>query len=480
MALIATDHIDTAVSVAGEGSGAEQASSSTAIQRWIRFLQAPVDGASLSIFRICFAACMLVNQTVFGDKFILGIAAPSFHFSYIPGMPVPSEPQMQVLLLAMDVMAVLIGLGFLYRPACALFFMSYTYLFLCEKMLYQNHAYLSCLVAFWLLLAPAHRNFAVDNFKGRMPRTVPRWSVLIFKLQIAIVYFYAGITKLNPEWLRGQPQTAWLQGRAALPIIGPIVSQSWFVPIVTFGGIAVDLSMGFLLFAKRTFPMAAIAALSFHLLNSCLWQIDFFPWFMIATIGLFAPYDWPRKALYDIGARGKVTEPVSSNVETPSPDSSTSLWNGKATVALLVLFHAYLLVQLTVPLRRFFYPGDMNWTNQGHRFCWSMMARRATVYLFKMRAIDPHTHETQLIDNSEYLTDHQLQYMAMRPDMILQYSLFIAEKLEKSWGVRPIIHVKSVIQFNDHRPQLLINPHVDLASQKPSLAPATWILPLKD
>jgi hypothetical protein len=496
----ATDQLDSKMGVPAGLQSSDCRDRATPVRRWLAFLEAPVDGASLAVFRICFAACMIVNQTLFGAKFMKAIAEPTFHFSYIPGMPVPSPDVMQILLVAMTILAGLIGLGWLYRPACALFFLSYTYLFLCEKILYQNHAYLTCLLSFWFFLAPANRVFALDNYKGKLPGTVPRWSVLIFKLQIAIVYFFAGITKLNPEWLRGQPQTAWLQESAGLPVLGPIVSQPWFAVLVTFGGITVDLSMGFLLFARRTFVPAALVALSFHLLNSYLWRIDFFPWFMIATIGLFAPYDWPRRVLSAIGV-GSKTSPVSNGVQSQTDQSESAgqsnifpdrvaqslgdrpwntSWQRRVNAGILIFFHVYLLVQLLVPLRRFLYPGDMNWTNQGHRFCWSMMARKIHLRKFVMTAINPSTKVSEEVDWQDFLDYRQFQYMAARPDMILQYSLYVADKLEKQWGVRPVIHVKCAVKFNDHRSQLLIDPKVDLAAQKPSLANQSWILPLRN
>jgi vitamin K-dependent gamma-carboxylase len=40
------------------------------------------------------------------------------------------------------------------------------------------------------------------------------------KLELAIVYTYAGVAKLNIDWLRGEPLRHWLIKRYTYPLIG--------------------------------------------------------------------------------------------------------------------------------------------------------------------------------------------------------------------------------------------------------------------
>jgi hypothetical protein len=58
-----------------------------------------------------------------------------------------------------------------------------------------------------LTVAPSGDCYSLDSlifqrsFKGKK---IPRWAVLIFQLQITIVFFFATTTKIQSDWLRGQ------------------------------------------------------------------------------------------------------------------------------------------------------------------------------------------------------------------------------------------------------------------------------------
>lgn len=447
------------------GGGARQAN---AWQRWIGFLEAPVDGSSLAVFRMCFAVLMLINTWMYAIDVHLDYLKPKLFFSFIPGMQLWPGNGIYIHFAVMAIAACCVGLGVYYRAAVAVFFFAHTYLFLLEKSYYQNHIYLIALLSALLFFIPANRVWSLDNAEKPMPEWVPRWSVLLLKVQIFIVYFYGGIAKLNVDWLRGQPQTQYLLEQAGTPIIGPIVSQPWFAQLVTWGGITIDLSIGFLLFWKPTFWIGALIALAFHLMNSRLFLIGVFPYLMISTIGLFAPYDWPRR--------------IWAKIKRTTYDSTLALASTNITgrqVALLVMLHIYVIAQVLIPLRRFLYPGETSWTEQGHRFSWSMMLRTKLVKMFSVKIIDPRTGKRiDDVDLTAGFNDKQIYYMMTRPDMILQYAHYIADAQERRLGVRPVVKVRALETLNLRPAQDLIDPRVDLTKQSDGLEPKSWIVPL--
>ena len=70
--------------------------------------------------------------------------------------------------------------------------------------------------------------------------------------------------------------------------------------------------------------------------------------------------------------------------------------------------------------------------------------------------------------------------MATRPDLILQYAHYVADELHKQ-GFRDFeVHAETSVSLNGREHQSLIDPTVDLASQRRSLMPANWILPLEE
>jgi len=105
-----------------------------------------------------------------------------------------------------------------------------------------------------------------------------------------------------------------------------------------YGVLLLDVFVVPCLMWKRTYRYACAAALAFHLINSQLFSIGIFPWFMIAaTLVLFYPYRWPQLPRHwREGVRKAVSKPA----------SLTRLQ--QATVYALSV---YVVVQIAMPLR---------------------------------------------------------------------------------------------------------------------------------
>jgi hypothetical protein len=84
------------------------------------------------------------------------------------------------------------------------------------------------------------------------------------------------------------------------------------------------------------------------------------------------------------------------------------------------------------------------------------------------------------VDPLEYLTPLQAEEMSTRPDMILQFSHYLADVWGQQGVAKVEVHAWVQASLNGRIPQLLIDPYVDLAAEPRSLLPAAWILPLED
>lgn len=131
-----------------------------------------------------------------------------------------------------------------------------------------------------------------------------------------------------------------------------------------------------------------------------------------------------------------------------------------------------------MPLRHFLYPGDVNWTEEGHRFSWHMMLREKTGDV-EFVATQLATGATFPVDPHAYLTSSRIAAMKPRPDMILQFCHWVADDLSRTMG--PVeIRVRASLSLNGRPEQLLIDPDVNLAEQPRNLWPAPWIVQLAD
>jgi hypothetical protein len=435
----------------------------------------PVDIASLACFRVAFGAVMFWEVCrYFGHGWIATYYIdPGFHFTYYGFgwvRPWPGDG-MYLHFAALGVAALGIAAGLRYRLCAAAFFLGFTYVFLLDQVRYLNHFYLISLVALLLVFTPVHRAASLDAWRRPHLRsdTVPAWALWILRAQVGIPYFYGGIAKLNGDWLRGEPIRSWLAGRPDFPLIGRFFGEEWMVYTFAYGGLLLDLLVVPALMWRRTRPIAFAAALSFHGTNAVLFRIGVFPWMMMAATTIFFAPDWPRRLASWIrgGALAAAGRPALAGAP-PGPRAR------RLTLAGLA---AWVAVQALVPLRHLLYPGNVSWTEEGHRFAWHMKLRdkeaRAT-----FTVTDPASGRTRTVRPSTYLTRLQARRMAAHPDMILQLAHHISRE-ERRAG-RPGVEVRAdaLASLNGREPQPLVYPDVDLAVQPRSLAPAAWIVPL--
>jgi len=431
--------------------------------RWLAYLTTPVDGASLALFRIGFGLIMAWEVWRYFSKGWIAryYIEPTFFFSYLPFIrPWPGNGMYWHFWL-LGFLALLIALGLYYRLAASLFFLSFSFVFLLDKTQYLNHFYLICLVSLLMSSVPAQRCWSLDAAGNGGDGRVPRWSLHALRAQIVIVYVFGGIAKLNADWLRGEPIGSWLQSRADIPLLGELFLLPFAGLLFAYGGLLIDLSAGFLLLWRRTFWLGVLIALVFNLLNATIFQIGIFPFFMLAALALFPRPDWPRLLYARIPRLGPPLSPAASIT--------------RGSLLLIGLLHVYFAAQLLLPLRHWLYPGDVNWTEEGHRFSWRMMLRDKDVD-FQMFARNPATGEQWEVYPEAWLSPRQASKMVSRPDMIHQFAHYVADTYQRETGVRPVITVQTSAVLNDRPARPLIDPEADLAAQPWTLGPASWIV----
>jgi vitamin K-dependent gamma-carboxylase-like protein len=440
------------------------------MRRWFE----PVDAASLVAFRIAFGILMFVEVVryfAYGwiDSYFI---VPTFHFTYFGfGWVRPwAGPGMYIHFAALGILALFVAAGIWYRASAALFFVGFTHIFLLDQARYLNHFYLIALLSFLLVAVPAHRLFSVDAWRRPEIRSdvVPVWSLTLLRAQIAIPYFYGGVAKLNADWIAGNPLRSWLAAATDFPVVGPLFVYEPIVMLFAFGALLFDLLVVPLLMWRRTRPLGFGLAVMFHAMNWRLFHIGIFPPLMIAATCLFFDPEWPRRIWHRVRPS---TAPAAEQ-----PTAPIQWWScSRLTMAFVT---SYLIVQLGVPLRHFLYPGNVNWTEEGHRFSWHMMLREKTGKV-EFVATQLATGATSPVDPRAYLTSWQIDSMKLRPDMLLQFSQWAADDLSRKMS--PVeIRVRAYLSLNGRRQQWLIDPDVNLAEQPRNLWPAPWIVQLAD
>lgn len=440
-------------------------------QALLRWAFRPVDIAPLVFFRIFFGLMMFYHVwSMTRDRWVQYFYIdPDFHFSY-PGWswvtPWPGNG-MHLHFAVLMVAALGISAGLLYRFSALTFFLGYTYVFLLEKSLYQNHCYLICLLSGIMVVLPAHRAFSLDRFlwKIKGSQVAPQWMLWLLRLQIAIPYFYGGLAKLNGDWLRTQPIGMWMQRRTDVPLLGAYVGEAWVPWFFAYGGLLFDLLIVPALMWRRTRVLAYLTALGFHLTNATLWEIGVFPWFMIGASLLFFPPESFRKVL-------RLNPLELASLKLPAPTG----WKPRLTVSVLLIYVSW---QLLFPFRHFLYPGNVSWNEEGHHFAWHMMLREKDVGI-RFYAYDPATNQRGLIKVEEFLNSRQLSRMGKDPDMVIEFVHYVRDHYRERRNTELEIYVLNIASLNGRKPQLLMDPEINYAAVDRLWTPQPWVMPLKE
>ena len=91
---------------------------------------------------------------------------------------------------------------------------------------------------------------------------------------------------------------------------------------------------------------------------------------------------------------------------------------------------------------------------------------------------DPATGQVIDVYPEDTLNSRQCDKMLTHPDMILQFCHRLAEEMRQRGHGQVEVRAEVMASLNGRERQLLVDPTVDLAKEKRSLAPAPWIMPL--
>ncbi len=429
----------------------------------------------LITFRIIFGIMMLISTLRF---IALGwieahYIAPKFHFKYygFEWVEVISPEFIYFVHIVMIISSLGVIFGGFYRISAALLFLSFTYTELIDLTYYLNHYYFVSIICFLLILVPANACFSVDSWRNpNLQRLkVPAWTIWIFQFQLAIVYIYAGIAKINHTWLiEAMPLKIWLPANDKFPLIGWIFTLKITPYLFSWIGMLYDCSIVFFLLWRKTRLMAYIVVVIFHILTGLLFQIGVFPLVMISSTLIFFSEKWHEKLITKLITWFHF--PIHSQ---DNFDKNTTIKAIPTFIKLILYLH--IPFQLLFPFRYLLYDGNLLWTEQGYRFSWRvMLMEKAGTATFYVK--DSLTNKEGEVVNSEFLTADQEKQMAMQPDMILQFAKFLAKHYEKQGVVNPQVRVETYITINAKPSKLLINPAINLVEITDSFAEKTWIM----
>lgn len=435
------------------------------------YLEKQTNIAPLIIFRMCFGGMLFLSMLRFWSKgWIHSLyIAPRFHFKFYGFEFVNTLGLYTYLLFILcGIAALMVLVGFYYRIASILLFLSFSYIELMDQATYLNHYYFISLISLLLIFLPAHQQFSIDVWRKRVQAVthVPNWNIDALKLMMGIVYVYAGLAKVNSDWLlQALPLKIWLPARNDMPLIGPLFNHEWVAYLFSWIGCIYDLSIPFLLLNKSTRPMAYMAVIIFHVLTALLFPIGLFPHIMMVAALVFFPGSVHQKILNFLHRLLRIKKTELPFQKTAKP----SKWT-------LYFFSIFFAFQLLFPFRYWAYPGELFWTEEGYRFSWRVMLMEKAGYA--QFTVKDNSGQQLVVNNPEFLTPLQEKMMATQPDMLLQYAHLLRDYYNQHGFKNAAVYVDSYVALNGRLGKPLILPSTNLSLVEDSFQHKTWITPL--
>jgi len=437
------------------------------------YLSKPTYGHILGLFRIIYG-CFMVYQMVdyiqmdlVKNAFIL----PKIHLSYFDWLQPMPERVMDAMLGLALLSAIFITIGWLFRPACWVFGLFYGYFFFLDKSLFNNHIYLFLLLSLMLSMTHADRFFSVRSLRSKEDSAnlrIPRWEVFIFQLQFAIVYFYGGLAKLNPDWLlREEPVRSMVEAYPSDHILAGWLKLGFQPVFLTYGGLLFDLAIPFLLWYRKTRWWSLIPLFFFHISNSLTFNdIGVFPFIMmLSTVLYFEPDELPilKQAISSGNSRNKARQ--TNTLVSP-------MWVKKLVVA-------YVAFQLLFPFRGLFLPNPVNWTMIANRFAWRMKCQSRFMEEMAYTVQDGPNGQPVPVEINTFVNPAQINVALHDPIAAADIAKGVAKEAMLYSVADPIIKANIKVRWNGYPAANTVDPNIDLSEVTASpFKKLDWVMPV--
>jgi hypothetical protein len=313
------------------------------LRPWNRFWFAPISARPLGAFRVVFgflAICNLLFMTVDFDYWLtsrgllqgqeaLQVAGPH-RPSLLTWFPDPLLTRV-VFGLTLGLAAALM-VGWHTKLTSILFYLGMLSIHHRNLLTASGADTLVVCIAFYLMLSPCGAAYSLDarraakkrGYTEAEPLIIP-WAQRLIQLQVACVYLVTGVLKANgASWMDGTAMHYVLTNREIGRLdFSFLAAYPMVINALTYGGLAIELSLAFLLWVKAARPWVIAAGLTLHLGIMFIINIPIFGELTTAGYLVFLTppeWDWLRRR-FDIvgGLRALKSRLLATSYRLPSP-----------------------------------------------------------------------------------------------------------------------------------------------------------------
>ena len=255
---------------------------------WRRFwFEFSLPTSKVVLFRVTFFAIVALDawlQIEHAPRYGAGDFNVS-HFPWLDGiLPLPSRSGILIVFLVQAFLALRVMFGVAVQSSLGLLTILYGYTYFISQLDSYQHHYLVFLILLLCNLVP---------WRSSASGSTVSWALRLILVQVAVVYFWAAMAKLETHWLSGQ-------------VLQVQIGEGWVPGIIHQlpGGLATgarlvlvtELFLVLALLVRRLWPAALVVGVTFHLgVELAGFQIGLFSYFMFSIYLLVVPDRWVER-----------------------------------------------------------------------------------------------------------------------------------------------------------------------------------------
>jgi hypothetical protein len=280
--------------------------------RWERFWFKPQPTSTLAVIRIVFGGLMFAwtlslagnLAAFFGDS---GVVPKQPEVGGVWGVLgiASSDVVVQLLFAVLLLASLALALGYHSRLAALLVFIGVLSFERRNPYVFNTGDWLVRIMAFYLVLAPTGAALSLDRWRANrsrfweFPLRAP-WALRLMQVQLSVIYIAAVWDKIQG--------TTWNNGTAVsyvfrisdvgrFPVPGFITHSVFLSNLMTFGTLAIELSVGVLVWNRRLRPWVLLAGGLLHLGIEYSIRVGFFSLAMLTLYLSFLDPGWAQARL---------------------------------------------------------------------------------------------------------------------------------------------------------------------------------------
>lgn len=213
-----------------------------------------VDGRPVALARILLGLALTLDVLETGSV-LVGIADGKLSYPVLDVLPGVSSLSATAYLCVGLLAGSALMLGLFASAAAGLGATVLAWGLVWDQQLYSSHQLLCALLLGYLAFAKSDRRWAVSASRHRTEPNVPWWPQLLMLTQVTVCYLFAGLSKVNPIFLSGEPLEGWMA----------LAAPRMFFQVLAVATVVTEIGIAGMLWIPRLRALALLAGLGLHL-----------------------------------------------------------------------------------------------------------------------------------------------------------------------------------------------------------------------